>query len=132
MIEASELTKVYKTKKKRVIGVDNVSFKVGKGEIFGIVGYSGAGKSSLLRCINLLERPTSGTIRVDGLDLTKLGTRELRQARLKIGMIFQHFYLINQKNGIRQYCLCFKSCWRESGSNSSQGGRTARACWPFE
>ncbi|PAE80726.1 hypothetical protein CHH78_14320, partial [Shouchella clausii] len=58
MIEASELTKVYETKKKRVVGVDNVSFKVGKGEIFGIVGYSGAGKSSLLRCINLLERPT--------------------------------------------------------------------------
>ncbi|MCM3550218.1 DL-methionine transporter ATP-binding subunit [Niallia circulans] len=109
MIEASELTKVYETKKKRVVGVDNVSFKVGKGEIFGIVGYSGAGKSSLLRCINLLERPTSGTIRVDGIDLTRLGTRELRQARLKIGMIFQHFYLINQKTVFGNIAFALKA-----------------------
>lgn len=80
MIEARELTKVYKSKKRTVIGVEDVSFRVEKGEIFGIVGYSGAGKISLLRCINLLERPTSGTIKVDGIDLTKLNSSKLREA----------------------------------------------------
>src|SRR3954451_1419144 len=97
MINIQNLTKIYTTKNGVVNGVDNVSLTVKKGEIFGIVGYSGAGKSSLLRCINLLERPTSGTITVDGMNLTKLRSEGLRRARLKIGMIFQHFYLISQK-----------------------------------
>lgn len=97
MIQIENLTKTYTTKHGTVTGVDNVSLTVEEGEIFGIVGYSGAGKSSLIRCINLLERPTSGTVRVGGTDLTQLGGDRLRKARLKIGMIFQHFYLISQK-----------------------------------
>ncbi|MGF9976615.1 methionine ABC transporter ATP-binding protein [Viridibacillus arvi] len=97
MLEIQNLTKVYKTKKGTVTGVDNVSLTIDKGEVFGIVGYSGAGKSTLLRCINLLERPTSGSIIVNGQDLTRLKGEQLRKARLKIGMIFQHFYLISQK-----------------------------------
>lgn len=97
MLHIQNVTKVYQTKKKKVVGVDHVSLTIEKGEVFGIVGYSGAGKSSLLRCINLLERPTSGNILVDGIDLTKLKGENLRKARLKIGMIFQHFYLISQK-----------------------------------
>lgn len=97
MIQIQDLTKTYMTKRGAVTGVDNVSMNIKKGEIFGIVGYSGAGKSSLIRCINLLEKPTSGTIIVDGKDLTSLKGSELRKARLKIGMIFQHFYLISQK-----------------------------------
>ena len=97
MLEFRNISKVYKTKHKEVIGVDDVSFTVHKGDIFGIVGYSGAGKSSLLRCVNLLERPTSGEVIVDGVNLTELSSENLRQARLKIGMIFQHFYLISQK-----------------------------------
>ena len=97
MLEFREITKIYNVKKKVVMGVDHVSLTINRGDIFGIVGYSGAGKSSLLRCVNLLERPTSGAILVDGVDLTKLSSAGLRQARLKIGMIFQHFYLISQK-----------------------------------
>jgi len=97
MIEIQNLSKEYGTKNGTVIGVDNVSLSIKEGEIYGIVGYSGAGKSSLLRCINLLERPTSGRIMVDGNDLTALKGERLRQTRLKIGMIFQHFYLISQK-----------------------------------
>ncbi len=97
MIQIEKLTKTYTTKHGTVTGVDNVSLDIGKGEIFGIVGYSGAGKSSLIRCINLLERPTSGSVTVDGNDLTQLNGDQLRKARLKIGMIFQHFYLISQK-----------------------------------
>mgnify|MGYP003424484303 CR=1 FL=1 len=97
MIEIRDVSKIYETKKRKVIGVDAVTLTIHKGDIFGIVGYSGAGKSSLLRCINLLEKPSSGEILVDGKNLTKLSSSALRKARLKIGMIFQHFYLINQK-----------------------------------
>ncbi|WP_088009333.1 methionine ABC transporter ATP-binding protein [Indiicoccus explosivorum] len=97
MIEIENLTKTYTTKYGTVTGVDQVSLTVEEGEIFGIVGYSGAGKSSLIRCINLLERPTSGAVRVGGSDLTNLSGEQLRKARLKIGMIFQHFHLISQK-----------------------------------
>lgn len=97
MLEFQNITKIYKSKGKEVVGVDNVSLKVNKGDIFGIVGYSGAGKSSLLRCVNLLERPTSGKVLVNGIDLTELSSKDLRTARLKIGMIFQHFYLVSQK-----------------------------------
>ena len=109
MISIQNLNKIYKTKNGVVNGVENVSLTVKKGEIFGIVGYSGAGKSSLLRCINLLERPTSGTITVDGLDLTKLRSEQLRQARLKIGMIFQHFYLISQKTVFENIAFALKA-----------------------
>ena len=97
MLEIKNVSKIYETKKGKVTGVDNVSLTINKGDIFGIVGYSGAGKSSLLRCINLLEVPTEGTVIVDGQNMLELSSHDLRLARLKIGMIFQHFYLINQK-----------------------------------
>ncbi|WP_071393174.1 methionine ABC transporter ATP-binding protein [Bacillus tuaregi] len=97
MINIQNLSKTYQTKSGPVKGVDNVSLFIKKGEIYGIVGYSGAGKSSLLRCINLLERPSSGIISVNGIDLTKLNSDSLRKQRLRIGMIFQHFHLISQK-----------------------------------
>ncbi|MGN1385324.1 MAG: methionine ABC transporter ATP-binding protein [Bacillus sp. (in: firmicutes)] len=109
MITIRNLTKEYKTKKGIVNGVDNVTLTVEEGEIFGIVGYSGAGKSSLLRCINLLERPTGGSITVDGVDLTSLSSKDLRQARLKIGMIFQHFYLISQKTVFENIVFSLKA-----------------------
>lgn len=109
MIEIRNLSKVYPTKKGKVKAIDNVSLTIQEGEVFGIVGYSGAGKSSLLRCINLLERPTSGTILVDGKDLTTLKSEELRQARLKIGMIFQHFYLISQKTVFDNIAFALKA-----------------------
>ncbi|MGB3259304.1 methionine ABC transporter ATP-binding protein [Paenisporosarcina sp.] len=109
MIRINDLSKEYETKKGSVIGVDRVNLTINEGEVFGIVGYSGAGKSSLLRCINLLERPTSGQIEVDGLDLTKLRGEQLRKARLKIGMIFQHFYLISQKTVAENIAFALKA-----------------------
>lgn len=109
MLEFREITKIYNVKKKVVMGVDHVSLTINRGDIFGIVGYSGAGKSSLLRCVNLLERPTSGAILVDGVDLTKLSSAGLRQARLKIGMIFQHFYLISQKTVSENIAFALKA-----------------------
>lgn len=74
--------------------VRDVTLSVQAGEIFGLIGKSGAGKSTLLRLINLLERPDSGTVSVDGRELTTLTKRELRAARANIGMIFQQFNLL--------------------------------------
>lgn len=109
MIEVKKLVKVYETKNGTVTGVDHVSLKVKKGEIFGIVGYSGAGKSSLLRCLNLLEKPTSGEVVIDGVELTSLNKSDLRQARLKIGMIFQHFHLVSAKTVSENIAFALKA-----------------------
>lgn len=109
MIEVRDLVKVFQTKKGEVKGVDHVSLTVNKGEIFGIVGYSGAGKSSLLRCLNLLESPTSGEIKIDGVSLTSLRKKELRTARQKIGMIFQHFYLVSSKTVFENVAFALKA-----------------------
>lgn len=109
MIQINDLVKVYKTKKDQVVGVDHVSLSIKKGEIFGIVGYSGAGKSSLLRCLNLLEKPTSGEVIIDNISLTKLNQKQLRAARLKIGMIFQHFYLVSSKTVYENIAFALKA-----------------------
>jgi D-methionine transport system ATP-binding protein len=94
LIELSHITKDFATDGGTVRAVDDVSLSIEQGEVFGIIGFSGAGKSTLVRCINLLERPTSGTVTVAGRELTSLSARDLRAARRKIGMIFQHFNLM--------------------------------------
>jgi len=94
LIELTHISKNFASGGRTVHAVQDVSLSIGKGEIFGIIGFSGAGKSTLVRCINLLERPTSGSVTVDGKEMTALSARELRQARKKIGMIFQHFNLM--------------------------------------
>ena len=94
MIELKHISKNFGTGQHQVLAVRDVTPSIRTGEIFGIIGFSGAGKSTLVRCINLLERPSSGTVTVDGKELTGLPVGELRQARKKIGMIFQHFNLM--------------------------------------
>ena len=94
MIEFTHVSKDFGTSEKMVRAVRDVSLTIQDGEIFGIIGFSGAGKSTLVRCINLLERPTNGTVVVDGKEMTALSPKELRLARRKIGMIFQHFNLM--------------------------------------
>ena len=94
MIKLSHISKEFVSGKRTVHAVQDVSLTIDKGEIFGMIGFSGAGKSTLVRCINLLERPTSGKVIVDGQDMLSLSAKELRQARKKIGMIFQHFNLM--------------------------------------
>jgi D-methionine transport system ATP-binding protein len=86
-----------KDKEKNVEAVKNVSFDIYQGEVFGIIGTSGAGKSTLLRTINLLQKPSRGQVLVDGQEINDLKNGELRKLRVKIGMIFQHFNLINAK-----------------------------------
>ena len=75
--------------------VDNVNLKVEKNDVYGIVGFSGAGKSTLVRTINLLQRPTSGEVLINGENILDLSKKELRARRKNIGMIFQHFNLLN-------------------------------------
>ncbi len=94
MIEFTHVSKDFGTGEKMVRAVRDVSLTIQDGEIFGIIGFSGAGKSTLVRCINLLERHTNGTVVVDGKEMTALSPKELRLARRKIGMIFQHFNLM--------------------------------------
>ncbi|MFI1865148.1 methionine ABC transporter ATP-binding protein [Streptomyces jumonjinensis] len=103
MITTTGLTKVYRSRGREITALDGVDLHVGEGEVYGVIGQSGAGKSSLIRCVNLLERPTSGTVTVDGQDLTALAGRgpragkELRAARSRIGMVFQHFNLLSTR-----------------------------------
>lgn len=96
IIQVKNLKKSFDTDDGILHAVNNVSFDIKKGEIFGIIGLSGAGKSTLVRCLNLLEKPSSGQVIVNGQDLMTISEQELRFARRKIGMIFQHFNLLMQ------------------------------------
>jgi D-methionine transport system ATP-binding protein len=94
LITLKNVNKIYQTKSGNVTAVNNVNLEIEKGEIFGIIGYSGAGKSSLIRLLNGLEKPTSGQISVAGSQIDSIGGVKLRKARLEISMIFQHFNLL--------------------------------------
>lgn len=93
-LELEQISVVFRNKKQTVDAVRDVNITIPTGTVFGLIGYSGAGKSTLARTINLLQRPSSGSVKIDGVDITTLGQRELRQWRRKIGMIFQHFNLM--------------------------------------
>jgi D-methionine transport system ATP-binding protein len=97
MIEIEGLQKSFAREGAAAMVLQDLSLSVKKGEIFGIIGRSGAGKSTLIRCINMLERPTSGRVIVDGQDITALSGAALRDARRRIGMIFQHFNLLSSR-----------------------------------
>lgn len=105
IIQVEHVSKVFGEKDRRVDAINDVSFEIEKGDIFGIIGLSGAGKSTMVRCLNLLEKPTSGRVVVNGLDLMELSERELRRERQNIGMIFQHFNLLMQRNVIDNICF---------------------------
>jgi len=107
------LTKVYE--RGQVVALKNVSFSVEKGEFLVIIGLSGSGKSTLLRCINRLIEPSAGQIFVDGVDVTELSSARMRRVRRKIGMIFQHFNLINRSTVLTNTLsgrLGYMSAWR--------------------
>jgi len=88
------LTKVYE--RGQVVALRDLSFSVKKGEFLVVIGLSGSGKSTLLRCINRLIEPTAGSIRLDGVEITKLPTARMRRVRRGMGMIFQHFNLVKR------------------------------------
>ena len=93
MLKVEHLTKVYEDGTK---ALDDVSFSVERGEFLAVIGLSGSGKSTLLRCINRLIEPTAGTISWDGVDVTNASQEDLRRIRRRIGMVFQHFNLVNR------------------------------------
>ncbi len=96
MIKLTSIRKIYKLDKHRELeALKGIDLEIKKGEIFGVIGLSGAGKSTLIRIINMLERPTSGSVVVDGKEMTTLNAKELSLARRSIGMIFQQFNLLS-------------------------------------
>lgn len=105
MIELKNLSKTYHAAGREIVALDGINLTIHDGETFGIIGLSGAGKSTLVRCINLLEEPTGGEVVIDGQSLTKLPRKELLKLRQQIGMIFQGFNLLEQRNLIRNICF---------------------------
>src|SRR3990167_3409627 len=105
MIKLNQISKSYSLKSGIMQALRDVTLTIKPGEIFGILGESGAGKSTLLRIVNLLERPDHGEGVGDGLNLTKLNPKELRKQRRHIGMIFQHFNLLNSRTAFENIAL---------------------------
>ena len=101
MIEIKNLDKVFSSAGGPIEALKDINLTINDGEIFGIIGLSGAGKSTLVRCINLLEKPTSGSVILDGKDLVKIPKKELLMTRRNIGMIFQSFNLLSQRNVLK-------------------------------
>lgn len=121
MIELKNLNKTYHSKKGDVQAVKNISLSINESEIYGIIGYSGAGKSSLVRCINLLEIPDSGEVSVNGTKLTwmegekmnRLSDHGLKSVRKGIGMIFQHFNLLDRSTVYDNVAYPLKFCGKK-------------------
>ena len=98
MITFENISKSFKTKTSTVHALQDITLKIEKGDIFGVIGFSGAGKSTLIRMVNALEKPDSGTVIVNGKNIADLKGAELRSFRKNIGMIFQHFNLLESKS----------------------------------
>ena len=100
-----DVSKTFETKDGSVQALNHVSLSIETGDIYGIIGMSGAGKSTLVRCMNFLEVPSEGNVLIDGKPLSEFSPKELRKEREKIGMIFQHFNLLMQKNVLENVCF---------------------------
>ena len=98
MIKIDHLSKIFSDKSGEVTALEDVSLEIARGDIFGIIGMSGAGKSTLLRCLCMLETPTSGKVLLDGVDTASLTGRALIEMRRKMGVVFQGYNLLMQKN----------------------------------
>ena len=105
MIELKNISKTFDSDEGGVDALKDVSLTIADGDIYGIIGMSGAGKSTLVRCINLLERPSSGDVVVNGQSLCDMTPAQLRLARRKITMIFQHFNLLMQRTCLKNVCF---------------------------
>lgn len=99
-IEIISISKTFRAKDKIIQALDNVSFSVEKGDIYGIIGLSGSGKSTLIRCMASLLQPSSGRILFEGKEIQSMTPNQLRQFRLSIGMVFQHFNLFSSHTAL--------------------------------
>jgi len=105
IIQIKNVGKTFEGKENNVEALKNINLDIEKGAIYGIIGMSGAGKSTLVRCLNFLERPTQGTVSIEGQDLSLLKKRELRKLRTEVAMIFQHFNLLMQRTVLDNICF---------------------------
>ena len=105
IIQVKDVSKTFVGKANTVEALRGINLEIHKGEIYGVIGMSGAGKSTLVRCLNFLEKPTEGTVLVEGKDLSVLSDKELRQMRTQIAMIFQHFNLLMQRTVLDNICF---------------------------
>lgn len=105
IIQIEHVSKTFQTKDGTIDALKDVSLNIEAGDIYGIIGMSGAGKSTLVRCMNFLEVPSEGKVLIDGKSLSEFSPKELRKEREKIGMIFQHFNLLMQKNVLENVCF---------------------------
>lgn len=105
IIQVKDVSKTFIGKENTVEALKGINLHIHAGEIYGIIGMSGAGKSTLVRCLNFLEKPTEGTVIVEGKDLSSLPEKELRQMRTQIAMIFQHFNLLMQRTVLDNICF---------------------------
>ena len=105
MIKIENVSKTFRGKENSVEALKGISLEIGAGDIYGIIGMSGAGKSTLVRCLNFLERPTEGTVYVEGKDLSAMSERQLRGMRSRVAMIFQHFNLLMQRTVLDNVCF---------------------------
>ena len=105
MIQVRNVRKTFTTKDNTVEALKGINLEIHKGEIYGIIGMSGAGKSTLVRCLNFLERPTEGTVYIEGQDLAAMSEAALRKTRTQIAMIFQHFNLLMQRTVLDNICF---------------------------
>lgn len=105
IIQVQHVSKTFPGKENRTEALKDINLEIRKGEIYGIIGMSGAGKSTLVRCLNFLEKPTSGTVLIEGKDLSGMTDKELRAVRTDIAMIFQHFNLLMQRTVLDNVCF---------------------------
>ena len=105
MIRIENVSKTFRGKENTVEALKGITLEIGAGDIYGIIGMSGAGKSTLVRCLNFLERPTEGTVYVEGKDLSAMSEKELRRMRTRVAMIFQHFNLLMQRTVLDNVCF---------------------------
>lgn len=115
MIEFKNLCKQYRINNRIIWALKHINLTINQGEIFGIFGESGAGKSTLLRTVNFLEQPTEGQVIVDGVDLAILNKTELSNIRRKIGMVFQHFNLLQSRTASENIALPLELLNKSSG-----------------
>ena len=105
IITVRSLTKSFADGEKKVTALNGVELTVYEGDIFGVIGLSGAGKSTFVRCLNRLEEPDEGSIIINGQDVRELSEKELNIARRNIGMIFQQFNLLSQASILDNVCF---------------------------
>jgi D-methionine transport system ATP-binding protein len=116
MITIDRVTRTYGSTR----ALDDVSIEVARGQIFGVVGQSGAGKSTLLRTVNALERPDRGTVTVADVEISSLEGRALREARHRIGMVFQHFNLVANRTVAQNVEFALEASTRSKGASKRQ------------